>query len=162
MDSADAAAPSRARKVGATGAVLAAVTTIAVAAINVLPQIRSPADPPPKPPVAQEIPWQIVGRLSSIESPGEPVEGEVLLIPAGSPYLTTTDSQGKFLFQGVQPGGYWILVRHKESGLDARVLVDAEGRADTQTVSLPGGIAAMGISLEPETRAQGGGGGPTS
>ena len=144
--------PSRARMVGTAGAIVAALTTVVVSAINVVPQLSTARAASPVEAVEAVQPrWQIVGQLSNATSPDQPLDAEVLLIPAGSPLLTTTDSQGKFLFQEVSPGGYWILVRHAESGIDARVLVDAQGTAASQNVSLPGGVASMGISLKQQT-----------
>jgi hypothetical protein len=148
---------SKAKMVGTAGAIIAALTTVVVSAINVMPQL-STAQAASSPEVvaaagvaeAPEPRWQIVGQLSNAASPGQPLDAEVLLLPAGSPLLTTTDAQGKFLFQGISPGGYWILVRHAESGLNARVLVDAQGNAASQSVPLPGGLASMGISLQPQ------------
>lgn len=144
---------SRTKRVGMAGAIIAALTTVVVSAINVMPQLTSARAAGPEAGAtddAVEPRWQIVGQLSNATSPEQPLDAEVLLIPAGSPLLTTTDSQGKFLFQEVTPGGYWILVRHAASGLDARVLVDAKGTAESQRVPLPGGVASMGISLQPQ------------
>jgi hypothetical protein len=140
--------PSRAKVAGTVAAITAALSTVLVAAINVVPQL--PWARPQSPSEPEQPRWQIVGQLSSASSPDQPLDAEVLLIPAGSPLLTTTDAQGKFLFQEISPGGYWILVRHAESGLDARVLVDAKGVAESQSVSLPGGVASMGIALQPQ------------
>jgi hypothetical protein len=146
---------SRGKKVGTAGAIIAALTTIVVSAINVAPRLpwfqQSSAVASPAPPTrAEQQQWQIVGELSGSDSPDVPMDAEVVLIPAGSPFLTTTDAQGKFFFPEISPGGYWILIRHAESGLDARVLVDAKGVAESRSISLPGGAASMGISLEPQ------------
>jgi hypothetical protein len=143
----------RTKTIVLTGAVLSAVTTIAVSLIGVLPEIGAePAGPQPAP-TAQEASWQIAGQLSRGEASGEALNAEVLLIPAGSPYLTTTDSQGKFLFDDIAQGGYWLLVRHAGSGLDARVLVEAAGTAEAQAVPLLGGAASVAIRLQPKARS---------
>lgn len=134
---------------GKVVAIIGAVSAVLVAAVGAIPELPWETLLHSSPP-SEESRWQIAGQLSSAESPGQPLEAEVLLIPTGSPLLTTTDAQGKFLFQGVSPGGYWILVRHAESGLNTRVLVDAKGVAESQSVSLPGGVASMGIDLEPQ------------
>jgi hypothetical protein len=135
------------------GAILSAVTTIAVSLIQTGALRGSDAAVPEAAPPAQEASWQIAGQLSRGEAPGETLNAEVLLIPAGSPYLTTTDSQGKFLFDDIAQGGYWLLVRQADSGLDARVLVEADGTAAAQAVPLLGGAASVAIRLQPKSRS---------
>lgn len=135
----------RAKSVAITTAIIGAVTTVAVSFISVMPQLpgnRAEADVQP----ATEQ-WQIAGRLTQGEGFGLPLEAEVLLVPAGSPYLTRTDAQGNFLFQGVARGGYFILVRDTESGLDTRLLVGADG-AESKSIPLPGGVGAVAIDVE--------------
>lgn len=131
------------------GAVLSAVTTIAVSLIQTGSLRGSEAAVPEATPTAQEVSWQIAGQLSGGEGSGEGLNAEVLLIQAGSPYLTTTDSRGKFLFDKIAPGGYWLLVRHAGTGLDARVLVEAADTAKkNQDVPLQGGAASVEIELQ--------------
>lgn len=141
-------APSRTRTFVLAGAVLSAVTTITVSLINSGTLEGSNAGPELAP-TAQEVSWQIAGKLSGGDVPGEGLNAEVLLIQAGSPYLSTTDSQGRFLFDRIPPGGYWLLVRHAGTGLDARVLVEAaETARKNQDVTLQGGAASVEIELQ--------------
>lgn len=135
------------------GALLPGVTAIVVAWIGIIPEIQGATSTSESPPAteqlapAQKAAWQITGRLTNAGDLDEAHDVEIVLVPADGPYLTTTDSQGKFLFDGITARCYWILVRHAATGLNERVLVEADG-PPLQTIPLPGGEASVAIQLK--------------
>ena len=69
----------------------------------------------------------ITGTITLEQRGHEPLSNaEVYLLPAtGKDYMTVTDDTGAFVFNGVRPEAYWIVVRDGSANRTGRALIRA-------------------------------------
>ena len=116
-------------------AAITAFGSVAAAAVGVLPEWLATGRA-----AAPAQSWSVEGEIVGAVSP-EPVKAEVYLMPAGSGLVHITDDSGRFVFDDVPTGRYWILVRASESQPKScgRGLIDEIGVASsTSELSVSG------------------------
>lgn len=143
--------PGRAKMYVLTGTILSAVTTIAVSLIGILPQLQGEEKASPAMSALETPHLRIEGRLVNDDGDEAAPKAEVILLPADSSALNQADAVSFFLFEKIAKGGYTILVRHDELGLNERVNFYTDGSLDRLKVPLPGSSLFLEIELKPET-----------
>jgi len=88
-------------KIAALSVIVTAISGIIIACVGVLPKVLE------HPPPAIEA-WEVDGTLT--DSDGNPKDYHVLLVPKR--YETYSDDKGKFTFDEVEPGNYFIVIRN--------------------------------------------------
>lgn len=122
------------------------------------PETAAPAPPAAAPAVqATRLP-AVEGRAYRLES-GTAVSGlEVLLQAAeegkGNDIETTTDAEGRFLFQGVREGVYVLTYRHRD-GLPFPPSADMSEKVTTVRVSGPPSLQQVDLPIEMGLRVAG-------
>ena len=133
-------------------AVITAFGSVAAATVGVLPEVwpgtgRTTETPAPS--------WSVEGEIVGAFSP-EPVKAEVFLMRAsGSELVTVTDDGGRFVFDNVPVGRYWILVRASESQSRScgRGLIDEIGVASSASELSVSGAQVRYAIVEPNLGA---------
>lgn len=122
-------------------AIISAITTITVAAIPFVKDLR-PEDQSPT--------LSVTGRVARVGDLTEPFEGELYLLRAtGNDLVAESDTEGKFVFSNVPPGHYFILVRDPNASL-GRGLINATIPVVSEEVALKG--VAITLSIGDEER----------
>jgi len=106
-------------------ALITALTTLGVSFIGILPQLRR-GDKEEVQPVGTTGPKTLIirGTVRSDDGAQLLTGYDVYLLAAGNNLVTTTDDAGKFTFQGVPEGKYFIVVRDSSNGKSGRGFLD--------------------------------------
>ena len=139
--------PSGNSKVLIATAVITALTTIVVAFVGIVPQLRSgdkgavaqlqkelddlkktSADTTAGVGGTPDKKLTISGVVTSEDGTKTLSGRDIYLVPEGYNLLTKTDDDGKFTLQGVPSGVYSIIVRDSTDGISGRVILDDDLR----------------------------------
>ena len=121
-------------------ALISAGSTVAVAVVGVLPQLQ----------VLQgsTATLSLSGELSRNGSTEKPMPAELYLLSTSAPdSITRTDDNGRFRFDNVLPGTYWIVVSDLASEVkrSVRVLITAEGTVPSAEIPVDDALIRYSI-----------------